>query len=59
MLTDLINVNLPKQPREEDVGLGVPPLLQIKTNYFNTTTDPAGAAIYPDDANIFPQWVQG
>jgi hypothetical protein len=32
---------------------------KVWTNTFNTTTDPAGAVTYPDDANVFLQWVQG
>lgn len=32
---------------------------KVWTNTFNITTDPAGAKNYPDDANVFLQWVQG
>ena len=32
---------------------------KIWTNTFNTTTDPTGAVNYPDDGNVFLQWVQG
>jgi len=28
-------------------------------NIFNTTTDPTGLINYPDDANVFLQWIQG
>ncbi|KAH7118729.1 hypothetical protein B0J11DRAFT_591121 [Dendryphion nanum] len=32
---------------------------KIWTNTFNTTTDPIGSINYPDDANVFLQWIQG
>lgn len=32
---------------------------KVWTNTFNTTTDPANAVNYPDDGNVFLQWVQG
>lgn len=32
---------------------------KVWTNTFNTTSDPAGATQYPDDANVFLQWIQG
>ncbi|SMR44975.1 unnamed protein product [Zymoseptoria tritici ST99CH_1A5] len=32
---------------------------KVWTNTFNTTSDSAGVLDYPDDANVFLQWVQG
>ncbi|KAF2244994.1 hypothetical protein BU26DRAFT_434179 [Trematosphaeria pertusa] len=32
---------------------------KVWTNTFNTTHDAAGAINYPDDGNVFLQWVQG
>lgn len=32
---------------------------KVWTNTFNTTTDPTGAINYPDDGNVFLQWIQG
>jgi hypothetical protein len=32
---------------------------KVWTNTFNTTSDPTGAINYPDDTNVFLQWVQG
>jgi hypothetical protein len=32
---------------------------KVWTNTFNTTADPTGAINYPDDGNVFLQWVQG
>ncbi|KAF2011948.1 hypothetical protein BU24DRAFT_443328 [Aaosphaeria arxii CBS 175.79] len=32
---------------------------KIWTNTFNTTADPTGAVNYPDDGNVFLQWIQG
>ncbi|KAF2711582.1 hypothetical protein K504DRAFT_532151 [Pleomassaria siparia CBS 279.74] len=32
---------------------------KVWTNTFNTTTDATGAVNYPDDGNVFLQWIQG
>ncbi|KAH7337903.1 hypothetical protein BKA66DRAFT_479830 [Pyrenochaeta sp. MPI-SDFR-AT-0127] len=32
---------------------------KVWTNTFNTTSDPARAVNYPDNANVFLQWVEG
>ncbi|KAF2746840.1 hypothetical protein M011DRAFT_67900 [Sporormia fimetaria CBS 119925] len=32
---------------------------KVWTNTFNVTTDPTNAITYPDDGNVFLQWIQG